>query len=67
MTTGKDDQDAPDLHCVAYDAAMGRVTDNAPITKVLQKKDRTQANAHKVFDSLFADLEVRIKNIYELL
>ena len=67
VTTGKDDTQ-PDLHCVAYDGVTLR--DNYRGTKVkdLDESDRSSAeNAHKVFDSLFKGLVVRIKNVYELM
>ena len=68
ITAGKDDKD-PDLHCVAYDGAT--VRDNYQWSKVkdLDEGDRASpASARKVFNSLFhRDLEVRIKNVYELM
>ena len=68
ITTGKDDKE-PDLHCVAYDGLTLR--DNYQWSKVkdLDEDDRASPNsARKVFDSLFQrGLEVRIKNIYQLM
>ena len=68
ITAGKNDKD-PDLHCVAYDGAT--VRDNYQWSKVkdLDEGDRASpASARKVFNSLFhRDLEVRIKNVYELM
>lgn len=66
ITEGKEDK-TPDLHCVAYDGET--VRDNFKYAKVknLDASDRMPGNAHKVFDSLFKNLEVRIKNVYELL
>ena len=66
ITTGKDDKN-PDLHCVAYDGKT--VRDNYQYAKVknLDATDRMPEHAHEVFDSLFHGLEVRIKNVYQLL
>ena len=67
IATGKEDRE-PDLHCVAYDGIT--VRDNYKWAKVKQidEGDRSSPEAaRKVFASLFsAGLEVRIKNVYEL-
>ena len=67
IATGKEDRE-PDLHCVAYDGIT--VRDNYKWAKVKQLDEGDHSSpeaARKVFGSLFsAGLEVRIKNVYEL-
>ena len=58
----------PDDHCVAYDGVT--VRDNNQYKKVKQLDDGDRAspeNARKVFDSLYPNMMVRVKNVYELL
>ena len=68
ITYDKDDKE-PDLHCVSYDGV--EVKDNARTAKVktIDENDRSSADeARKVFNSLFRKgLQVRIKNIYQLI
>ena len=57
----------PDKHCVAYDGLT--VRDNYKYSKVkeIEATDRSSPeNARAVFNSLFKNMQVRIKNVYEL-
>ena len=62
----KDDK-KPDKHCVAYDGAT--VRDNYKYAKVkeIDSTDRASPEAARaVINSLFKNMQVRIKNVYEL-
>ena len=62
----KDDK-SPDKHCVAYDGLT--VRDNYQYSKVkeIDSTDRSSPeDARAVFNSLFKNMQVRIKNVYEL-
>ena len=67
IATGKDDKE-PDLHCLAYDGVTVRDNYRCAKVKLIDEGDRASPEAaRKVFDTLFsAGLEVRIKNVYEL-
>ena len=59
--------DDPDDHCVAYDGLT--VRDNNRYKKVRQLDDgdrATKEDARKVFNSLYPNMSVRIKNVFEL-
>ena len=66
VSYGPHDKD-PDDHCVAYDGLTVRNNNQYTKVVVLDAGDRSSPeSARKVFDSLYPNMMVRIKNVYEL-
>ena len=62
----KDDMD-PDDHCVAYNGLTVRDNNKYHKVKELDEGDRSSPEkARAVFDSLYPNMMVRIKSVYEL-